>query len=190
MGRRAQGKAGENRGRDRGIESSSDPGLVSRRERARARLACGSVRERGMERVRARARGGAGPRAVENGSCGADGPSGAWSAERGGSTSCVLTLASSLLFPLGYTTAAQFLPTRGSSLSATRTTRTSRRSSPSRRPCGALLSFGELLSYLYFVSAVSDIFVINVINNIRIRFIISFYVICAVIYCSFCCIYV
>ena len=33
-------------------------------------------------------------------------------------------------------------------------------------------------------------FVINVINNIRTRFIISFYVICAVIYCSFCCIYV
>ena len=33
-------------------------------------------------------------------------------------------------------------------------------------------------------------FVINVINNIRIRFIISFYVICAVIYSSFCCIYV
>ena len=33
-------------------------------------------------------------------------------------------------------------------------------------------------------------FVINVINNIRTRFIISFFVICAVIYCSFCCIYV
>jgi len=32
-------------------------------------------------------------------------------------------------------------------------------------------------------------FVINIINNIRIRFIISFYVICAVIYCSFYCIY-
>ena len=32
--------------------------------------------------------------------------------------------------------------------------------------------------------------VINVINNIRIRFINSFYVICAMIYCSFCCIYV
>ena len=64
-------------------------------------------------------------------------------------------------------------------------------SSPNRRPCGALLSFGEFLSYLYFASAVSDIFfVINVINNIRTRFIISFYVICAVIYCSFCCIYV
>ena len=33
-------------------------------------------------------------------------------------------------------------------------------------------------------------FVINVINNIRTLFIMSFYVICAVIYCSFCCIYV
>ena len=105
------------------------------------------------------------------------------------STSCVLTLASSLLFPHRYATAAQFLPTRGSSSSATRTTRTSRCSSPSRRPCGALLSFGEFLSYLYFASAVSDTFVINIINNIRIRFTISFYVICAMIYCSFCCIY-
>ena len=105
-------------------------------------------------------------------------------------TCCVLTLASSLLFPLGYATAAQFLLTRGSSLSATRTTRTSRCSSPSRRPCGALLSFGEFYSYLYFASAVSDIFVINVVNNIRIRFIMSFYVICAMIYCLFCCIYV
>ena len=47
-----------------------------------------------------------------------------------------------------------------------------------------------LLSYLYFASAVSDIFVINVINNIRIHFIISFYMLCAMIYCSFCCIYV
>ena len=33
-------------------------------------------------------------------------------------------------------------------------------------------------------------FVIYVINNIHTRFIISLYVICAVIYCSFCCIYV
>ena len=33
-------------------------------------------------------------------------------------------------------------------------------------------------------------FVINVINNIRTRFIVSFYMIWAVIYCSFCCIYV
>ena len=90
----------------------------------------------------------------------------------------------------GYSTAAQFLVTQGSSPRATRSTRTSRRSSPSRRPCGALLSFGEFLPYLYFASAVSDIFVINVINNIRTHFILSFYVICAVIYYSFCCIYV
>ena len=54
-------------------------------------------------------------------------------------------------------------------------------------PCSASESFYRIL---YFASAVSDIFVINVINNIRIRFIISFYVICAVIYCSICCIYV
>src|SRR6185312_9123166 len=49
---------------------------------------------------------------------------------------------SCLLYPFsswGYSTAAQFLPTRGSSPGATRTMRTSRRSSPSRRPCGALL---------------------------------------------------
>ena len=107
------------------------------------------------------------------------------------STSCVLTLASSLLFPLGYATAAQFLPTRGSSLSATRTTRTSRRSSPSRRPCGALLQLRRAF-FSYFVLRFRCIrhFVINVINNIRIRFIMSFYVICAMIYCSFCCIYV
>jgi len=57
-------------------------------------------------------------------------------------------------------------------------------------PVAPCFSFGELYSYLYFASAVSDIFVIIVINNIRIRFIISFYVICAMIYCSFCCIYV
>ena len=73
-----------------------------------------------------------------------------------------------------YSTTAQSLLTRGSSPRATRSTRTSRRSSPSRRPCGALLSFGEFLSYLYFASAVSDIYVINVINNIRIRFIMSY----------------
>src|SRR6185312_6319036 len=87
----------------------------------------------------------------------------------------------------GYSTAAQFLPTRGSSLSATRTTRTSRRSSPSRCPYGAQLPSFVLVLY---ASAISDIFVINVINNFRTHFITSFYVICDVIYCSFCCIYV
>ena len=95
-----------------------------------------------------------------------------------------------LLFFWGYSTAAQFLPTRGSSPGATRSTRTSRHSSPSRRPCGALLPRASRICFYASAYSVSDIFVINVINNIRIRFIISFYVICAVIYCSFCCIYV
>src|SRR6185436_19930446 len=90
-------------------------------------------------------------------------------------------------FPLGYATAAQFLPTRGSSSSATRTTRTSRRSSPSRRPCGALLQLRRaLFVFCTSLALYQTFFVINVINNIRIRFIISFYVICAMIYCSFC----
>ena len=91
------------------------------------------------------------------------------------STSCVLTLASSLLFPLGYVTAAQFLPTRGSSSSATRTTRTSRCSSPSRRPCGALLQPRRAL-FVFIVLRFRCIrhFVINVINNIHICFIMSY----------------
>ena len=107
------------------------------------------------------------------------------------STSCVLTLASSLLFPLGYATAAQFLPTRGSSSSATRTTRTSRCSSPSRRPCGALLQPRRAL-FVFIVLRFRCIrhFVIIVINNIRISIYYILFVICAMIYCSFCCIYV
>ena len=104
------------------------------------------------------------------------------------STSCVLTLASSLLFPLGYATAAQFLPTRGSSPRATRSTRTSRRSSPSRRSCGAQLR--REFTYMFLRFRCNRHFVIHVINNIRTRFFISFYVICTVIYYSFCCIYV
>ena len=68
-------------------------------------------------------------------------------------------------FPLGYSTAAQFLQTRGSSISATRTTRTSGRSSPSWRPCGALLSFGEFLSYFVLRFRCIRHFVINVINT-------------------------
>src|SRR6185312_9923339 len=57
-------------------------------------------------------------------------------------------------------------------------------------PVAPCFSFGESLSYLYFASAVSDIFVIIVINNIRISIYYILFVICAVIYCSFCCIYV
>ena len=79
-----------------------------------------------------------------------------------------------LLFFLWYSTVAQFLPMRGSSPRATRSTRTSRRSSPSRRP--VVPSFDESLRICFYASAVSDIFVIHVINNIRTRFIISFYV--------------
>ena len=94
------------------------------------------------------------------------------------------TLLSSSCSFWGCSTAAQFLPTRGSSPGATRSTRTSRRSSPSRRPVS------KSFSYMYLRFRCIRHFVINVINNIHTRFIISFYVICAVIYCSLCCIYV
>ena len=57
-------------------------------------------------------------------------------------------------------------------------------------PVAPCFSFGESLSYFVLRFRCIKHFVINVINNIRIRLIISFYVICAMIYCSFCCIYV
>ena len=99
--------------------------------------------------------------------------------------SCLLYFFSSW----GYSAAAQFLPTRGSSPGATRSMRTSRRSSPSRRPCGVLLPRASRICFYASAYSVSDIFVINIINNFRTHFIMSFYMICAVIYCSFCCIY-
>ena len=55
-------------------------------------------------------------------------------------------------------------------------------------PCSASESF--IVFVLRFCILCIRHFVIIVINNIRIRFIIPFYVICAMIYCSFCCIYV
>ena len=73
----------------------------------------------------------------------------------------------------GYSTVAQFLPTRGSSPGATRSTRTSRRSSPSRHPCGAQLPRDYIYVLCFRILYIRH-FVINVINNIRIRFIISF----------------
>ena len=79
-----------------------------------------------------------------------------------------------LFFPCsfwGYSTAAQFPVTR-SSPRATRSTRTSRRLSPSRRPCGAQLPSFVLV--LRFRILCIRHFVINVINNIRTCFIISF----------------
>ena len=56
-------------------------------------------------------------------------------------------------------------------------------------PVAPCFSFGELYSYFVLRFRCIRHFVINVINNINIRFIISFYVICAMIYYSFCCIY-
>ena len=100
------------------------------------------------------------------------------------------TLLFSSCFLWGYPTAAQFSATRRSSPGATRSTRTSRRSSPSRRPCGAMLPRASRICFLRFRILYIRHFVINEINNIRIHFVISFYVICVVIYCSFYCIYV
>ena len=57
-------------------------------------------------------------------------------------------------------------------------------------PVAPCFSFGELLPYFVLRFRCIRHFVIIVINNIRTRVIISFYVICAVIYCSFCCTYV
>ena len=54
-------------------------------------------------------------------------------------------------------------------------------------PCSASESSFRICT---FASAVSDIYVINVINNIHISIYYVLFVICAVIYCSFCCIYV
>ena len=81
-----------------------------------------------------------------------------------------------LFFPCsfwGYSTAAQFLPMRGSSPRATRSMRTSSCSSPSRRPCGAQLP-RDFVYVLRFRILCIRHFVINVINNIRNCFIISF----------------
>ena len=106
------------------------------------------------------------------------------------STSCVLTLAYSTLFPLGDTLLLLSSCRREGVRSAL----------PGLRgllgvclpvdvpvaPC-----FREFLVYVFTLPhTLYQTFVIYVINNIRTRFIISFYVICAVIYCSFCCIYV
>ena len=106
------------------------------------------------------------------------------------STSCVLTLAYSTLFPLGDTLLLLGSCRREGVRSAL----------PGLRGLlGVRLSvdvpvapyFRELLVYVFTLPhTLYQTFVINVINNIRIRFIISFYVICVVIYCSFYCIYI
>src|SRR6185312_12438671 len=85
---------------------------------------------------------------------------------------CLLYSFSSCSF-WGYSTAAQFLPTRGSSPGATRSTRTSRRLSPNRRPCGNQLPRDFIYVLRFHILCIKH-FVINVINNIRNHFIISF----------------
>ena len=93
-----------------------------------------------------------------------------------------------LFFLLGHSTAAQFLPTRGSSPGATRSTRSSSAfvSQSMSLWCPASESYHLCNT---FPHTLYQTFVIIIINNIRTRFIISYFVICAVIYCSFCCIY-
>ena len=106
------------------------------------------------------------------------------------STSCVLTLAYSTLFPFGDTLLL---------LSSCRREGVH----PELPGVRGLLSVRLLVdvpvvpsfreaSFMFYASAysVSDIFFINIINNFRTRFIMSFYMICVVIYCLFYCIYV
>ena len=57
-------------------------------------------------------------------------------------------------------------------------------------PVAPCFSFGELLSYFVLRFRCIRHFVIIVINNIRISIYYILFVICAMIYCSFCCIYV
>ena len=57
-------------------------------------------------------------------------------------------------------------------------------------PVAPCFSFGELYSYFVLRFRCIRHFVIIVINNFRISIYYILFVICAVIYCSFCCIYV
>ena len=106
------------------------------------------------------------------------------------STSCVLTLAYSTLFPLGGTLlllSSCWHEGVHSELPGVRGLLGVRL--PVDVP--VVPSFVESLRICFTLPhTLYQTIVINVINNIRTRFIISFYVICAVIYCSFCCIYV
>ena len=106
------------------------------------------------------------------------------------STSCVLTLAYSTLFPLGDNLLL---------LSSCRHEGVHSELPGVRGLLGVRLpvvvpvapSFRRVfVSVLHFRILCFRHFVIHVINDIRTRFIISFYMICAVIYCSFYCIYV
>ena len=104
------------------------------------------------------------------------------------STSCVLTLAYSTLFPLGDTLLL---------LSSCRREGVHPELPGVRGLLGVRLPVdvpvapsSERLRICILRFRCIRHFVINIINNIRTRFIISFYVICAEVYCSFWCIYV
>ena len=108
------------------------------------------------------------------------------------STSCVLTLAYSTLFPLGDTLLLLSSCRREgvhSALPGLRGLRGIRL--PVDVPVAPCSAFDESyrICFLFRILCIRH-FVIIVINNIRTHFIISFYVICVVIYCSSYCIYV
>src|SRR6185312_1556056 len=107
------------------------------------------------------------------------------------STSCVLTLAYSTLFPLGDTLLLlsscrcegvhSALPGLRGLLGV---------HLPVDIPVAPCSASDESYRICFTLPhTLYQTFVIIVINNIRTRFIISYYVICAVIYYSFCCIY-
>ena len=111
------------------------------------------------------------------------------------STSCVLTLAYSTLFPpvlLGYTLLLLSSCRREgvhSALPGVRGLLGIRL--PVDVPVAPRSASDESYRICFTLPhTLYQTFVIYAINNIRTRFIISFYVICAVIHCSFCCIYV
>ena len=108
------------------------------------------------------------------------------------SKSCVLTLASTTLFPL-------VLLGTLYCCSVPADTREFTQSYQKHEDFQAFISQSTSLwrpasesycSCIMLPHTLYQTFVIIVINNIHTRFIISYYVICAVIYCSFCCIYV
>ena len=112
------------------------------------------------------------------------------------STSCVLTLAFSTLFPLVLFGDTLLLLSscrrEGVHPELPRVRGLLGVRLPVDVPVAPCSASNESFSYMFLRFRILYIrhFVINVINNIRAHFIICFYVICTVIYCSFYCIYV
>ena len=111
------------------------------------------------------------------------------------STSCVLTLASTTLFPLVLLGTLYCCSVPADAREFTQSYQDYEDfqafvSQSTSLWCPAQLPMRVIVYVLCFHILCIRHFVIIVINNIRTHFIISFYVICAVIYCSFYCIYV